>query len=88
VNVSGKDNRVEIAVTDQGVGIPSNERRHVFDRFVRGSGARASNISGTGIGLAMAREIVQAHGGEIAVESQAGEGSTFRVLLPAFQNDL
>ena len=88
VKVSGSDNRVEIAVTDQGVGIPSNERRHVFDRFVRGSRARASNISGTGIGLSMAREIVQAHGGEIAVDGQDGEGSTFRILLPAFQNDL
>jgi CheY-like chemotaxis protein len=64
------------------VGIPRHEQRRIFEKFVRGSAARESNIRGTGIGLAMARQIVRAHGGDITVESEPGQGSTFRVLLP------
>jgi len=82
VMVAGKGRRVEIAVRDQGVGIPRDEQRSIFEKFVRGSVARESNIRGTGIGLAMARQIVRAHGGDITVESEPGRGSTFRVLLP------
>jgi signal transduction histidine kinase len=82
VIVAGNARRVEIAVRDQGVGIPRHEQRRIFEKFVRGSAARASNIRGTGIGLAMARQIVRAHGGDITVESEPGHGSTFRVLLP------
>ena len=73
---------MEIAVRDRGVGIPRNEQRRIFERFVRGSAARESNVRGTGIGLAMARQIVRALGGEITVESEPGKGSTFRVRLP------
>jgi signal transduction histidine kinase len=82
VMVAGNPRRVEIAVRDQGVGIPRHEHRRIFERFVRGSAARERNIRGTGIGLAMARQIVRAHGGDITVESEPGQGSTFRVLLP------
>lgn len=82
VAIAGNGRQVEIAVRDQGIGIPPNEQRRIFDKFVRGSAARASNIRGTGIGLATARQIVRAHGGDISVESQSGQGSTFRVLLP------
>jgi signal transduction histidine kinase len=82
VDLAGKERHVEIAVTDQGVGIPRVEQRRIFEKFVRGSAARSSNIRGTGIGLAMARQIVRAHGGDITVESEPGRGSTFRVSLP------
>jgi signal transduction histidine kinase len=82
VMVAGNAQGVEIAVCDQGVGIPRHEQRRIFEKFVRGSAARESNIRGTGIGLAMARQIVRAHGGDITVESEPGQGSTFRVLLP------
>jgi two-component system sensor histidine kinase SenX3 len=82
VDLAGKERHVEIAVTDQGVGIPRAEQRRIFEKFVRGSAARSSNIRGTGIGLAMARHIVRAHGGDITVESEPGRGSTFRVSLP------
>jgi signal transduction histidine kinase len=82
VKVAGRPRCVEIAVRDQGVGIPRDEQRRIFEKFVRGSAARESNIRGTGIGLAMARQIVRAHGGDITVESYPGQGSTFRVLLP------
>jgi signal transduction histidine kinase len=82
VMVAGNHRRVEITVRDQGVGIPRDEQRRIFEKFVRGSVARENNIRGTGVGLAMARQIVRAHGGDITVESEPGRGSTFRVLLP------
>ncbi len=82
VQLTRKGKQVEIAVRDRGVGIPRNEQRRIFGKFVRGSAARESGIRGTGIGLAMARQIVRAHGGEVSLESEPGKGSTFRVLLP------
>jgi signal transduction histidine kinase len=85
VNLSRHNSHVEIEVRDQGVGIPSSEHRRIFEKFVRGSTAKEKNISGTGIGLAMARQIVRAHGGDITLESEPGKGSTFRVVLPEVQ---
>jgi signal transduction histidine kinase len=74
--------RLEIRVRDRGVGIPPGEQRAIFDRFVRGSTSRRAGIKGTGIGLALARHIVNAHHGEIRLESSPGQGSTFTVVLP------
>jgi signal transduction histidine kinase len=54
----------------------------VFDRFVRGAESRRRRIRGTGIGLAMVRQIAQAHGGNVSVESAVGVGSTFTITLP------
>ena len=82
VELTKNGKQVEIAVRDHGVGIPRSEQQRIFEKFVRGSVAREHNIRGTGLGLAMARQIAQAHGGEITVESEPGKGSTFRVLLP------
>jgi signal transduction histidine kinase len=70
---------VEIRVSDTGVGIPPAEVGHVFDRFFRGRTVRAN---GSGIGLAVARELVLAHGGSIEAESTVGMGTTLRVRLP------
>jgi len=83
VNLKRSGSNVEIVVRDRGVGIPPAEHRMIFEKFVRGAAARESNVSGAGIGLAMARQIVRAHGGDITLESAPGQGSTFRVLLPA-----
>jgi signal transduction histidine kinase len=85
VDVRTRRDTVEICVEDDGIGIPRDEQRRIFDRFTRGAIARERQISGTGIGLATAREIVRAHGGEIAVESEPGRGSTFTIRLPAHQ---
>ena len=85
VSLSRNGSHVEIEVRDRGVGIPSSEQVRIFEKFVRGAAARESNISGTGIGLAMARQIVRAHGGDITLESEPGKGSTFRVVLPEMQ---
>jgi signal transduction histidine kinase len=70
-----------LRVRDRGVGIPSDELPKVFDRFYRGSNV-AGRFQGTGIGLAGARQIVEQHGGQIAVESREQQGSTFTVRLP------
>jgi signal transduction histidine kinase len=74
---------VAIRVRDRGVGIPAFERRAIFRKFFRGTAAATGNVKGSGVGLAMVRHIVDAHGGEISVVSQPGEGSTFTILLPA-----
>lgn len=75
-------NQAVIHVIDEGFGIPNDEQDAIFGRFVRGSSAQTRAIKGTGIGLAMAREIVRAHGGDIIVESVHGQGSRFTITLP------
>jgi signal transduction histidine kinase len=74
---------VTIAVRDRGLGIPPSEQREIFSRFVRGAESKARRIRGTGIGLAMVRQIVLAHGGDIRVESEPGAGSLFTMVLNA-----
>ena len=69
-----------LAVRDTGAGIAAEEQRHIFDRFYRTDPARSRG--GTGLGLALARSIVLAHGGQISVESRVGQGSCFTVRLP------
>jgi signal transduction histidine kinase len=81
VEMSRQSDQISIEVQDQGIGIPIAEQREIFDRFVRGGDSKARRISGTGIGLAMVREIVRAHGGEILLTSEPGRGSRFRVVL-------
>jgi signal transduction histidine kinase len=82
----GRENgRVAIRVRDCGAGIPEAERKAIFRKFVRGSAALAGNVKGSGVGLAMVQHIVAAHGGEIAVESQPGKGSTFTIRLRAVE---
>jgi signal transduction histidine kinase len=83
VNAEVRDRSVSISVGDRGLGIPRHEHNEIFKKFVRGTASRAHGIKGTGIGLAMVRHIVQAHGGTVRVESAPGEGSTFTIVLPA-----
>ena len=75
--------RLLIEVSDSGVGIPAEELPYVFDMYYQGKSGRRAK--GSGIGLAIAREIVEIHGGEIAVESREGRGTTFRITLPTTQ---
>jgi two-component system phosphate regulon sensor histidine kinase PhoR len=74
---------VSLGVRDHGVGIPAAEKRRIFQKFVRGSAAKSQGIQGTGIGLAMVRHIVRAHGGSVSVQNTPGAGSTFTIVLPA-----
>ncbi len=71
-----------IRVRDRGPGIPPAERKDIFKKFTRGVAARQGGIEGTGIGLAMVRRIITAHGGAVRLESESGTGSTFTLLLP------
>jgi two-component system sensor histidine kinase SenX3 len=82
VGISRREGAVEIAVTDQGVGIPESERERVFERFYRLDSARSRQTGGTGLGLAIVKHVVQNHGGEVRVWSQQGRGSTFTIRLP------
>jgi two-component system phosphate regulon sensor histidine kinase PhoR len=75
--------RVEIAVRDNGLGIPGDERRDLFQEFTRGRQALARATPGVGLGLAFVRAIVRAHRGKIQVTSRADHGSTFLLRLPA-----
>ncbi|SJZ65579.1 PAS/PAC sensor signal transduction histidine kinase [Trichlorobacter thiogenes] len=78
-----ENKRVVIEVSDTGIGIPPKDLKRIFERFYRVDEGRSREQGGTGLGLAIVKHIVQLHGGEIAVTSEAGKGSTFTVTLPA-----
>ena len=82
VGVKNSDGIVEIAVTDQGIGIPDEELDRVFERFFRIDPARSRHTGGSGLGLSIVKHVVQNHGGDIRVWSQPGNGSTFTIRLP------
>jgi signal transduction histidine kinase len=75
-----------VTVADTGMGIPEEELPHVFERFFRGQKPRVMQISGIGLGLAVVKEIVTLHGGQVTVESEENEGSTFTIWLPLIEN--
>ena len=78
-----EDGRLLVSVRDRGIGVPPRERRAIFRKFVRGSAGGGPPIRGTGLGLALVQQIVEAHGGCVHLESVVGEGSTFTLDLPA-----
>ncbi|MBX2929148.1 MAG: response regulator [Saprospiraceae bacterium] len=75
-------NKLQIDVADNGAGIPETQLPHVFDRFYQGAGAFRTHEPGTGIGLALTKELVELHQGSISVSSREGQGAQFTVLLP------
>jgi signal transduction histidine kinase len=81
-----QDGHVAIAVHDHGPGVAETEQRAIFQKFVRGAAATAGNVKGSGLGLAMVRDIVAAHRGQVTVASKPGKGSTFTMLLPASEH--
>lgn len=82
VTIRKKPGALEIQVSDTGIGIPEDALNKVFDRFYQVEGAHQRSGEGTGIGLALSRELAQLMGGDIRADSQAGQGSTFTFILP------
>jgi len=80
LDLTADEHRVEVRVVDRGIGIAPAERTRIFERFEQGSGAPRSG--GFGIGLWLSNKLVRAQGGELQVESEVGQGSTFIVSLP------
>ena len=77
-----RERQVMISVSDKGMGIGPAEEQAIFQKFVRGQEAKKAGIKGTGIGLAMVRQISQAMGGDVHLKSEVGSGSTFTIVLP------
>ena len=83
VSTRSAGDRVEITVTDRGVGIPADDLDRIFERFYRVDPARARSTGGTGLGLSIVKHVAATHGGEVRVWSVQGEGSSFTLILPA-----
>ena len=88
VQARSDDDYVEITVSDNGIGIPPTEVDRIFERFYRVDYARSRANGGTGLGLAIVKHIAAIHGGEVAVWSQVGQGSTFTIRIPAHLHEL
>ena len=73
---------VEVSVSDTGEGIPAEDLPNVFERFYRVDKSRARATGGSGLGLTIAKRLVEAHGGKITVQSELGKGSCFSFTLP------
>jgi two-component system, OmpR family, sensor kinase len=82
IALSRSENQTELTIKDNGPGIPPEHVTHVFERFYRSESSRTRRSGGAGLGLSITKSIVEAHGGTIRVDSQPGEGSAFRILLP------
>jgi len=82
IQIVRKENSVEIAVRDRGIGIPDNEQKRIFEKFYRGKQASSVSPTGTGLGLTLVKHIMDAHRGNIIVRSQPGEGSCVFLILP------
>jgi signal transduction histidine kinase len=80
--LSQEGNYVLISVADEGIGIPSEEHERIFERFYQVDGSPSRRYGGTGLGLALVREIAEGHNGWVGLESEPGKGSTFTVALP------
>ncbi len=82
LKVRRTDGMAVLQVTDHGLGIPQEEQKRIFEKFYRVSSQHNQGIPGTGLGLTLVEHFVKAHGGEVKVESQPGQGSTFSICLP------
>jgi signal transduction histidine kinase len=82
ISISEDDGSLKLSVEDEGIGIPQDAIPHLFSKFFRVPSAATVEMRGTGLGLALAREAVVAHGGRIEVDSTLGKGSRFTVIIP------
>jgi signal transduction histidine kinase len=82
ITLSDTDDSVVFNIRDSGIGIPEAEIPYIFERFYRADKSRNRNTGGSGIGLAIVKSVVSAHGGTVDVESRLNEGSNFIIKLP------
>ena len=82
INTRNETNHFILSIQDNGIGIPAEEQRRIFDKFYRVSTGNVHQVKGFGLGLSYVKQIVEAHGGAISVDSKPGEGSKFSIVLP------
>jgi two-component system sensor histidine kinase SenX3 len=82
VEAAPRDGHLVVAVADEGMGIPAEEQERIFEKFYRIGRSETQGRRGSGVGLALVRHIVEAHGGHVTVESQPGRGSRFTLWFP------
>ncbi len=82
VSLKKVDGFVELKVTDNGIGVPKDEQAKLFNKFFRATNARSARPDGTGVGLFLAKKVIDEHGGTVLFESKEGKGSTFGFRLP------
>jgi signal transduction histidine kinase len=82
VKIDADEQKLTVAVSDTGIGISEEESELVFEKFYRAKDKRVAGITGSGLGLALAREVVRLHGGDITLRSQMNQGSTFTMTVP------
>ncbi|GAA0378270.1 cell wall metabolism sensor histidine kinase WalK [Bacillus horti] len=87
VEASLKESDIEIVISDNGIGIPKPDLKHIFKRFYRVDKARSREMGGTGLGLAIAKEIIEAHDGSIRLDSVVGEGTKVFIRLPIIREN-
>jgi two-component system sensor histidine kinase VicK len=83
INTTNEADKVRIKVSDNGIGIPEEDLIRIFERFYRVEKGRSRDLGGTGLGLSIAKEIIEAHNGEIILKSKYGSGTTVEVILPS-----
>ena len=88
IRVSAKraGDSIHISVKDHGAGIPREEQKKLFERFVRGDEARRAGVRGIGVGLALVKSVAEAHGGSVRLASEPGRGSTFTLVIPSHES--
>jgi signal transduction histidine kinase len=82
ISMRADGTRVTVEVADTGIGVRPEEHERIFDRFYRAKDPRVSKITGTGLGLALSREVARIHGGDVTVQSEIDKGSTFTLTVP------
>ena len=82
ISLEPKGSEISIGFRDNGPGIPLQDQEHLFERFYRVGGDRARQTGGSGLGLSIVKNVVQAHGGRVTLESNPGAGSLFTIFLP------